>query len=482
MGSLFGTLNSSLDAIEAFQTALNVSQNNVSNASTPGYARQVVNLEALPFDISSGAIGGVEVGSTQSTQDEYVNQAVNNQVSQQGNFSAQYSALSSIQGLFDVSGQSGIVGALNNLFQSFSAWSANPGTTSAQQGVLTAAQELAQGFQSTAASLSQTTEQLNQQISSTVQQINQLGSQIQAENVAIIQNPDPSGGVNAGLDAQLHASIQSLSQLANVSVSYAPNGTATVLLGGQAPLVIGDQVDAIQTNFSGTGGGTYPGGIPNVQILDASGNDVTGQLSQGTLGGLLNVRNVVLPGLQGNTGQVGALNQLAQQVADRVNQTLASATTPAGLAGGPLFDYDATSPTDVASTLTVDPNITPSTLAPATVGPPPTSNGAALTLANLGQSTAPGDEINGQTMLQFLGSMAAQVGQQASDAQTGQNLAAQSLAQAQAVQTQISGVSLDSEAINVMELQKGYQAAGQMVSVINSLAETLLNMIPQTAG
>ncbi len=50
------------------------------------------------------------------------------------------------------------------------------------------------------------------------------------------------------------------------------------------------------------------------------------------------------------------------------------------------------------------------------------------------------------------------------------------------MQTQISGISLDAEAINVMELQKGYQAAGQMVSVINSLVGTLLDMIPATTA
>ena len=275
----------------------------------------------------------------------------------------------------------------------------------------------------------------------------------------------------------MHASIQSLSQLANISVTYAPDGTATVLLGGQTALVIGTQQDSIGTNFSGTTGATYPGGVPNVQILDANGDDITSQISQGSLGGLLNVRNNVLPSLQGNGDQLGALNQLAQQVADRVNGILTSATTPSGAPGSPLFAYDTTSPTDVASTLTLDPGITASTLAPANAT---SSNGAALTLANLGQSTAAGDEISGQTILQFLSSMATQVGQQAADAQTGQNVAAQSLAQAQAVQTQISGVSLDAEAINVMELQKGYQAAGQMVSVINSLADALLNMIPAT--
>src|SRR5580693_7871777 len=107
MGTLFGTLNNTLDAIEAFQSALNVSQNNVSNASTPGYAAQVATLQALPFDTSSGLTGGVAAGPTQSTQDEYANQAVRAQESMQGNFSAQSNALSSIQSLFDVSGQTG---------------------------------------------------------------------------------------------------------------------------------------------------------------------------------------------------------------------------------------------------------------------------------------------------------------------------------------------------------------------------------------
>jgi flagellar hook-associated protein 1 FlgK len=478
MGTLFGILNNSLDAIETFQTALNVSQNNVSNASTPGYATQVATMEALPFDPSGGLTGGVQSGPTQSTQNEYVNQAVQSQFSSQGNYTAQSSALSSIQGLFDVSGQTGVVGDLNDLFTSFSAWAATPDSTSAQQQVLTSAQELAEGFQSTAASLSQTTAQLNQQIGSTVQQINQIGAQIQAENVAILQSPDPAGGTNAGVSAQMEASLESLSQLANTTVTFAPDGTATVLVGGQTPLVIGSQENALQTNFSDTTGATYPGGVANVQILDANGNDITSQITQGSLGGLLNVRNVVLPGLQGNGQQVGALNQLAQQVADQVNGILTSATTPSGAAGIPLFTYDATSPVDVASTLAVNPNITASTLAPADSA---ASNGAALALSNLGNSTDPSDEIGGQTILNFLSATATQVGQQASDAQSGENLATQLLTQAQAVQTQISGVNLDAQAVDVQQLQEGYEAAGKMVSVIDDLAQTLLNMIPATA-
>jgi flagellar hook-associated protein 1 FlgK len=474
MGGLFSALNSSLEAIRAFQTALDISQNNVSNASTPGYARQVATLEAQPFEPSAGSTGGVLAGAPASTQNEYANQAVRNQLAMQGNSGAQSSALASIQGLFDVSGQSGLIGALNSLFQSFSGWAVTPASTATQQDVLAKAQALAQSFQSTAASLSGTTNQLNQQISSTVRQIDQIASQIQADNTAILQSraPDP------GLDANLHAALESLSQLVDTTVTLSPDGTATVLLGGQTPLVIGTQQYSLGSGFAPTAGSKNPGAVPDVQILDAHGRDVTGQILQGSLAGLLTARNVVLPSLQGNGEQQGTLNQLAQQVADRVNQILTSATTLNGQPGGPLFGYNTSNATDIARTLAVDSKITPGTLAPTQPGAPPVSNGAALALSNLGNSTNPADQIDGHTILQFLSATAAQVGQQTSDAHSGEDVHTQLLAQARALQIQISGVSLDAEAIEVMELQKGYQAAGKMVSVIDTLTQTLLNMGP----
>jgi len=471
MGGLFSSLNSSVEALRSIESALAVSQNNVSNASTPGYARQIAQLDSQPFNLSAGLTGGVQFGGTQTTQNEYLNQAVRTQLSAQGYFTGQSNPLASIQSLFDVSGQSGVTGALNNLFQSFSAWSATPNTTTAQ-AVLNQAQSVAQSFQSAAASLSQITTSVNQQISSNVSQINNLAAAIQRANIAIQNSTAP----DAGLDANLHATLESLSQIADVTVSYAPNGTATVLLGGQTPLVIGDQQYTIQASFSGTGTPAIPNATPDARILDSDGQDITSHISQGTLGGLLAVRNSVLPSLQGDGQQQGALNQLAQQIADRVNQILTSAQTAGGQPGAALFTYSATSPAGVAQTLRLDPNITAATLAPANPGPPLVSNGAALQLASLGSSMDPADKISGQTILQFLNNMATRAGQSAADAQVGNNLHTQLLAQSRSLQTQVSGISLDAEAAQVLQLQQGYQAATKMVSVINTLADSLLNM------
>src|SRR5271166_703188 len=117
---LFTTLNIGAEALDAYTRALTLSQNNVSNASTPGYATQVPTFEASPLQLDQGLPGGVTAGQPQSQRDEYLEQAVRTQAEANGSYNAQSQALSAIEPVFDVTGQSGIDGALSNLFQSFS--------------------------------------------------------------------------------------------------------------------------------------------------------------------------------------------------------------------------------------------------------------------------------------------------------------------------------------------------------------------------
>ena len=58
------------------------------------------------------------------------------------------------------------------------------------------------------------------------------------------------------------------------------------------------------------------------------------------------------------------------------------------------------------------------------------------------------------------------MGTQLNTAQSNQTLTAQTLAQAQSMRQSVSGVSLDAEAINVLQFQAGYQAVAKMVSTL----------------
>ena len=51
------------------------------------------------------------------------------------------------------------------------------------------------------------------------------------------------------------------------------------------------------------------------------------------------------------------------------------------------------------------------------------------------------------------------------------------LDQAMAARESVSGVNLDEEAANLIRYQQAYQAAAQVVTVANSLFDTLLNAV-----
>jgi flagellar hook-associated protein 1 FlgK len=472
MGSLFANLNISANALAAFQRSLEVAQNNVSNASTAGYARQLPTLTALPFQVQSGLLGGVLPGLPQSTRDEFLEQGVRYQTGLLGNFQAQAQSLSGVEPIFDVTGQSGILAALNNLFQSFSNWSASPDSAAARQDVLAKAQDLGASFQQTMSVLSSVTDSIDSKIHSTVDQVNALAAQVVDYNLRQSQGP-----TDAGLDAHLHDTLETLSSLAGITARFEGDGNVTLLLGGQTPLVIGQHQYLLSAANFNTGTVVNTNATPTAHILDADGQDATPHVTSGTLAGLLAVRNTVLPGLQGDSQQAGSINLVAKKVADRVNQLLASGLTPGGLPGPALFTYDASSAVSAARSLTINPNITGTTLAGLDPGPPQVANGIALALSALGQSKAAVDTINGQAIQDFLNGQTQILGQQSASAAANQKVAQQAVTQAQALRTQVSGVSLDEEAVRVMELQRGYQSMSKMISVINGLADTLMNMV-----
>jgi flagellar hook-associated protein 1 FlgK len=473
MGTLFANLNSSANALAAFQRSLEVAQNNVSNASTAGYAKQVPTLNALPFNLQSGLLGGVQSGAPQSTRDEFLEQGVRYQTGLLGNFQAQAQSLAGLEPIFDVTGQTGILASLNSLFQSFSNWSASPDSVAARQDVLAKAQDLGASLQQTMSVLSSASDSIDNKIGSTVSEINSLASQVLDYNV----RQAGGGPADAGLDAHLHDTLESLSSDAGITARFESDGSVTLLLGGQTPLVIGQRQYSLSAENFDTGTPVNANARPTAHIVDASGQDVTANVTSGTLAGLLAVRNSVLPGLQGDSQQAGAINLIAKKVADRVNQLFASGLTPGGLAGVALFNYDGTSAVMAARTLTVNPSITTDTLAALDPGPPQVANGIAMALAGLGQSKAGTDTINGQSIQDFLNGQTQILGQQSATATANQSVAQQAVTQAQALRAQVSGVSLDEEAIRVMELQRGYQSMSKMISVINGLADTLMQMV-----
>ncbi|MCL4403066.1 MAG: flagellar hook-associated protein FlgK [Acidobacteria bacterium] len=476
--SLFSSLRSSAGALQVFERSLDVIQNNVSNASTPGYARQIQDVVSLPFDPAAGLSGGIRPLDLTSTRNQFAEEAVRRQVSQQGLFEQKQAGLSTIESNFDISGQGGIPGALSDLLQSFSAWSISPNDGTARQTVLDNAQNLVDSFHAAALSLSQAGADADSQFRGTIGQINALTAQIAQFNA----DRSNSRGADPGLDANVNAALQQLSELANIGVTQQEDGSYTVTLAGQTPLVVGDRQYRLSADVSVPANPppAFPSAAPSERVLDASGADITGLVTGGKLAGVLAVRNVTLANLIGSSSQQGDLNRMAAAFADRVNALLTAGEIsggPPAQAGVPLFTYDAGNPATAATTLSVNPAITPDQLAAIDPGPPEAVNGTCLKLAALAQPQSNADEIDGLSFTGFYGELAARVGREVSDA--AQSLAVQNqlVTQAQDFRQQVSGVSLNEQAAELIQYQRAYQAAAKMVTVLNELTQTLLDMV-----
>lgn len=452
---------------------MGVVQNNVANASTPGYVTQTPTLNAQPFDPADNLWGGVQAGAVQSSRNQYAEENVWNQNTLVGSSTQQASSLSALQNIFSVSGDTGIPAALSGLSSAFSAWSSTPSDTSAQQQVVFAAQGLAQAFNQAAAGVGQIESQTNQQLQSTVSQINQLTAQIAGINGQI--RAGDAG--DAGLQAQLYNSLETLSGLANIQVQTQSDGTVSVLMGGQMPLVLGTQQQTLWVSFGPGQSQANPGATPDATIQTDAGQDVTAEATGGQLGGLLQFRNTTLPSVIGDGSQQGSLNQLAQSIADGVNGVLESGQKLDGTAGVPLFTYAANSSTAVAQTFSVTSNLTGSDLAPIAPGPPPVANGAASTLANISSSTDPANQINGQTYTQFYAGIASAIGSQQASASAAQTSSTDLLTQAQNLRAQSSGVSLNDQAAYLMQYQQAYEASAQMITTVNSTLQYLMQVM-----
>jgi len=453
MGSLFAALQTSSNALDAFSRALGVDQANIANSATPGYASQRAAI--LPIGLNTG-----DVVSLTSSGDLRADALVQSASSQASYSQTQADRLSPINQLFDITGSSGILAALQQFGAAFSNLSVTPNDATLGAAALNAAGNVASAFRSATASIDARRNQNTSDIRDTVSQINQLAGQIRQLNV----QANGTGQSDPVIDASVRSALDQLSSLVDITIAKAPDGTISVLAGGQLPLVVGSQSYAISADLSAA---------PGSQISSAVGGIAPTAFS-GHLGALLDTRNGVIAQLIGSASAPGSLNILAAGFASRVNALLSSGTTATGASGVPIFSYDLTDATNAARTLTLNSSVTSAQLGLASSAQ---SNGIANQLAALSGSDAAADQIGGLSPLALFGGIAASVGRQLSNARDASTIHQANLTDAQSARQKQSGVSLDQEAVTITALERSYQAAAKVISIIDQLTTDTVNLI-----
>ncbi len=453
MGGLSTSLLIGVQALEVSQGALNATSNNIANANTAGYTREVPAISENAESVSGGVVtgGGVTLTGLQSVRDELLNLQIQQQTSSQSQADTTSTALSQVQTYFSTSGTD-IETAFANFSSSLAALSSNPSSSSQQAGVISNGKNLAQAFNNTANGLTNVQSAMDEQVTQTVSQINTLSKQIAQLNSQLSQltAAGQSGGT---VEDQRDQLVQNLSQLTGISVTQSSNGEV-ITTGNGTPLVMGSQSFTLQTTTGSDG---------MQQVLDSSGNNVTSSIQGGTLGASITVRDQTIP------SYLSQLNTLATQFASAFNAAQAKGYDSNGNTGQAFFSVPS-SGTGAAAGLAVA--ITdPSQIAISSDG----SAGSNGNVANLSAALTAALP-SGKSPAQSFSDLVYQVGNDASNANTQSSAIAANLLQLTNQQSSVSGVSIDEETTNLIRYQTAYEAAARIVSTIQALSAVPLDM------
>jgi flagellar hook-associated protein 1 FlgK len=343
----------SVSALQAFQQAINVTSNNVANASTPGYDRETVNLtEAIPQPDGGATIGaGVVVSGINRAYSQAAANQLNTSQSTLGQLSALQNYSSQIDNLFGTT-IGGLSTALQGFYSAFSDVANNPTSTASRQALIGQAQSVASSFQNASGELSSLNTDVNSRITADVTQINSIAKAISTLNNQIVTGTAQDGGQqpNELLD-QRDQLVSSLSQLVGISTTTDPNGALNVFVGNGQPLVLQGQVTSLTTvanQFNAT----------QLEIASsASSAVISNNITSGDLGGLLAARAQVINPAMNQLGQV------ATALSQTVNSQQAQGMDLSGNLGAPIFSVGTPLATGsshntdaVTASVTVDPN------------------------------------------------------------------------------------------------------------------------------
>jgi flagellar hook-associated protein 1 FlgK len=138
----------------------------------------------------------------------------------------------------------GLGNVITQFFSSFQQLSVNPTDLPTRQAVISAGQNLASAFQQTGQELSSIQQGVDQEVRQTVDEVNSDTTQLASlnEQISSLQGNTEQAGM---LQDQQYSVLHSLSQLVDVAVTDAGNGSLTITTSSGVSLVAGGQSSAL---------------------------------------------------------------------------------------------------------------------------------------------------------------------------------------------------------------------------------------------
>lgn len=430
----------------AARIGLDVTAQNIANASTEGYVRRSAQMAEVAstggaYRIGDLSLSGVRLDSITRNADAFRQAEVRRTGSDVARGTAEAAGLSNIESAIE---QSGVYDAIVGFESSLQQLTQDPVDTSLRAAVIEKARTMVGTFQIASQELDAAGEGLQFLASDGVTQINRIATELARTNTRLSRASDATSDKTSLLD-QRDKLLQQLSQFGNIGATFAVDGTVAVKLGGTTgrDLVVGGTAGTVGMTTAANGTVSF----------DVDGNSVA--LSGGSL-----------------AGQQLALDKLAQLKldVDGLAEDIVSTFNAAQLTGDDLNGDPGAAifsgTTAATMTLAVS-DVRKLATAPLNdpIGSRNAGNLTAIRSAISGLNPADGMD---QILFDISGTLA------------GRNVtlgALQTIADtAQVALSAQSGVDLDAEAVNLVRYQQAFQASGKVMQVASDIFDTLLGI------
>ena len=245
--STFFGFEASKSALFSSQKALDIVGNNLANANTDGYTRQRVETTATTYSasinrFSTSTVGQAGAGVTtlgvSQIRDQFIDKNYRGELSDSSYYGKAKEILTEIQGAIpdaaDITTNSGLTGALENIYTALSKYVQNPTYESEANIVKSSFASMVQVLHDASNSLGEIEARETADLGTTVDRVNTILQNIQLNNSAISTQKNSLSTTDSAyfspnelMDRQ-NLLLDELSKYTNISVSQNPDKTVNV--------------------------------------------------------------------------------------------------------------------------------------------------------------------------------------------------------------------------------------------------------------
>lgn len=463
-------------ALAASQTALDVTGQNVSNANTPGYTRQRLDVSSISPDsgavryaTTSAAVGqGVDIKSITQIRDQFLDLRYREESAGFGKWSANLSIIKDVENVLDEVSTNGLNKRLEDFYNQLQSFSLNAESIEFASVFRSSAQKVAEVLNQYSRQLSVLKEQYIFNTGNTVNDVNQELEKI-AELNSLIKGEIVQGNTPNELMDMRNTLLDKLSEQMGTDFEFKTDGQVSVKLQG-AYLLDSSKGNLIKKlNFQSAGYPAY------VEFADGTAANI----KTGSIGGYLTGLNGkgTFASSPSEDNSIGieffqkSIDSLAQVFADNFN-TLNDAT---GVKK--LFVVGDGSGIITAGNI----KLSDEWMADAqfiTRSETMSGEGSNDTLMKMIESMdtkrAVTPNFNG-TFEEFVVSMMGDMAVQVKYSQDMKDTSESVLNTVSDQRESVMGVSLDEETMNMEKYQKSYNAAARLMTVMDEMLDQLIN-------